>query len=381
MSSVLSICFIVSSPFTVNGFLIGHLRELSKLYEVTLCVNLNQYQLSPDFDVSSIKILHIPIERKISVAKDLKAWLVLLKIFRSNKFDSVHSITPKAGLLSMSAGFFARIPNRFHTFTGQIWSVRKGLGRSFFRWMDCLVVKFATFVFADSESQIIFLINERVCNLSKIKLLGSGSISGVNLEKFNANSKIRAQLRKKLSIHDDCVFLFVGRLCKEKGIFDLLKAFSDLSINHQGIRLWIVGPDEEKIEAHIKSHFPQLYSVVSWIGPTFYPEKWMMAADVLLLPSYREGFGSVIIEAASCGLPAIAYRINGVVDAIVHNDTGLLVDVGNIEYLASQMKLLSMDLNLRRRLASSARTRAQTKFSSKAVTKAWLDFYENLVTK
>jgi len=321
----------------------------------------------------------VPIERKISVAQDLKAWWALFQIFRSNHFESIHSITPKAGLLSMSAGFFARIPNRFHTFTGQIWSVRKGFNRSFFKWMDCLVVKFATFVFADSSSQINFLINEKVCNSSKIKLLGAGSISGVNLEKFNVNPKKRAQLRKKLSIYDgDCIFLFVGRLSREKGIFDLLKAFSNLSDNCQGIKLWIVGPDEEQIEAHIKLHFPRLHGLVNWIGPSFYPENWMVAADVLLLPSYREGFGSVIIEAASCGLPTIAYRINGVVDAVMHDETGLLVEVGDIEGLARQMQLLLTDVNLRSRLASSARTRVQTHFSCGAVTKAWLDFYKNL---
>jgi len=376
MLNLPSICFVVSSPFTVNGFLIGHLRELSRLYNVTLCVNLHQYELSSDLNIYSIKLIHVPIERKISFFQDLKAWWALFKIFSNNRFESVHSITPKAGLLSMSAGFFARIPNRFHTFTGQIWCTRQGLSRFFFKWMDCLIVKFATFVFADSSSQIDFLIKEKVCNLSKIKLLGAGSISGVDLEKFKPNPSMRAKFRKQLSIFDgDCIFLFVGRLCKDKGIFDLLKAFSMLNIKYKRIALWIVGPDEEQIEANIKNHYPHLHGLVNWIGPTFQPENWMIAADVLLLPSYREGFGSVIIEAASCGLPTIAYRINGVVDAVVDKETGLLVDVGDVDGLSQQMQLLLVDQDLRSRLALSAKTRAQSQFSSGVVTKAWVDFY------
>lgn len=382
MFNLPSICFVASSPFTVNGFLIGHLSELSKIYDVTLCVNLNQYKLSPNLDISSIKLINVPIERKINIFKDLKAWWILFKIFRFNQFKSVHSITPKAGLLSMSAAFCARIPNRLHTFTGQIWCTRQGLSRIFFKWTDYILVKFSTFVFADSSSQINFLLKEKVCNLSRIKLLGAGSISGVDLEKFNPNPEIRTHLRKKFSInHSDCIFLFVGRLCKDKGVPDLLKAFSELSIKYQHIALWIVGPDEERIEDHTKLHFPQLHSIIKWIGPTFHPENWMAAADVLLLPSYREGFGTVIIEAASCGKPTIAYRINGVVDAVLDNETGLLVSVGDIEGLMEKMQQLIVDHNLRSNLGLSARARVQRQFSSKAVTKAWCDFYENLIKK
>jgi glycosyltransferase involved in cell wall biosynthesis len=376
MSISHSICFIVSSPFTVNGFLINHLKELTKLYRVTLCVNLHSYKLSPELNSLDLRIIHVPLERKISLMKDLNAWCALFKIFRNGDFESVHSMTPKAGLLAMSAAFFAEIPNRFHTFTGQIWPTRRGLDRYFFKLIDCLIVRFASYLFADSSSQINFLIEEKVCNLSKIQMLGTGSISGVDLEKFRFNPETRHQLRNKFSIdYDDCIFLFVGRLCKDKGLFDLLEAFSLLSAKYQHVALWILGPDEEQIEAHIKHQFPHLHSIINWIGPTFYPGNWMVAADILVLPSYREGFGTVIIEAASCGLPAIAYRINGVIDAVVDGETGLLVEVGDVLALSKQMEHLVTDPNLRAYLAFSAKKRADSQFSSKVVTKAWLDFY------
>ena len=375
-----SICFVVTTPFTVNAFLIGHLTELKKHYQVTLCINLDQYELSPKLDISNIRIIHVPLERKISPIKDFKAWMILFGIFYKTQFMSVHSITPKAGLLGMSAAFFARIPNRFHTFTGQIWVTRAGLSRTFFKRVDWLIAKFATFVFADSVSQIEFLLKEGVCNSSHIALLGSGSISGVDLDRFHPNQSARERMRLELLVgKEDCVFLFVGRLCRDKGLFDLLNAFSSLIAKHQNAILWVVGPDEEGVAHQVKERSPELYDLVKWIGPTFAPEIYMVAADVLLLPSYREGFGSVIIEAAACSLPTIAYRIDGVIDAIADGKTGVLVDVGDVQGLHDQMKHFLNDHNLRSNMGNQAKARACSHFSSVLVIRAWLDFYQNAI--
>lgn len=372
------ICFVVTSPFTVNGFLINHLTKLTKIYQVTLCINLNQYELSPKLDISNLEIINVPLERKISPFRDLKAWFALFWIFRQHRFDSVHSVTPKAGLLGMSAAFSARIPRRFHTFTGQIWVNQSGLKHFIFKHVDWLIAKCATLVFADSASQIRFLVEEGVCQLSKISMLGAGSISGVDLSRFQPDARIRAQLREELAAsQNDCVFLFVGRLCRDKGLFDLLAAFLKIRAERQNAVLWIVGPDEEGIIDQVKERSPELYSLVKWLGPTFSPENYMAAADVLLLPSYREGFGSVIIEAAACHLPTIAYKIDGVVDAVVDGKTGLLIDLGNVEALENQMQLLLSNLTLRISLGALARERAEHDFSSESVTQAWLDFYES----
>jgi len=368
----------VTTPFTVNGFLINHLTELSKFYRLSLCINLDQYELSPKLDISNLEIINVPLERKISLLKDLKTWLVLFWIFRLHRFDSVHSITPKAGLLAMSSAFFARIPRRFHTFTGQIWVNQAGLKRIIFKYVDLLIANCATFLFADSASQIRFLVGEGVCNPAKIFMLGSGSISGVDLSRFQSNPLIRTQLREGLSVSEnDCVFLFVGRLCRDKGLFDLLTAFSKIKSERKNAVLWIVGPDEEGIVAQVKERSAELYGLVKWIGPTFSPEHYMCAADVLLLPSYREGFGSVIIEAAACHLPTIAYRIDGVVDAVIDGKTGLLVNLGNVEELMDRMELLLSNLTLRVSLGGSAKERGSSFFSSNSVTQAWLDFYAN----
>jgi len=376
-----SICFIVTSPFTVNGFLINHLTELAKLYEVTLCTNVDQYYLSPKLGISNLNIINVPLSRKISLWIDLKSWWILFCVFRKYHFDSVHSITPKAGLLGMSAAFFARTPFRLHTFTGQIWSNKAGMHRFFFKYVDWVIAKLATFVFADSSSQIEFLLQEGICNSSKIAMLGEGSISGVDLNRFHVNALVKANMRQELLAREsDCIFLYVGRLCRDKGLFDLLSAYTKVKAVNTNAVLWLVGPDEEDINGQSKELINGLHDSIKWIGPTFTPECYMQAADVLLLPSYREGFGSVIIEAAACHLPTIAYRINGVIDAIVDGKTGILVETGNVSAFAKQMQRLLASPVLRESLGSFAQERAFANFSSKAVTTAWLNFYaKNLI--
>ena len=376
------VCFVVTTPFTVNGFLINHLTELAKLYEVTLCINLDQYDLSPQLDISNLNIINVPLERKIAPWSDLKSWWALFRVFWQYRFDSVHSVTPKAGLLGMSSAFFARVPRRLHTFTGQIWSNQSGLYRFVFKHVDWLIAKFATFIFADSASQIRFLVKEGVCKPSKITMLGAGSISGVDLNRFEPNTLVRGQLREELGASEhDCVYLFVGRLCRDKGLFDLLAAFTKIRAKQANTVLWVVGPDEEGVIAQAKELFPEIYRLIKWIGPTFSPERYMQATDVLLLPSYREGFGSVIIEAAACQLPTIAYRIDGVIDAVVDGKTGLLVEVGNINELEQQMELLLNNLVLRKELGQFAKERICNEFSSKTVSRAWLNFYEDTLNK
>jgi len=378
----LSICFVVTTPFAVNGFLINHINALANSHQVTLFVNLDLYPLSSELDCNKVKVINIDIERKLSVKKDIYAIFRLINLFRVNKFDVVHSITPKAGLLSMLAGSFCRVSSRFHTFTGQIWVNYYGLKRIFYKKIDWLIACLATHVFADSNSQMQFLIQQGICNKSNISLLGPGSISGVDLSKFCFDPQVRQVMRRQYGIQcGDCVFIFVGRLTKDKGILDLIKAFQLLDNRTNtslSSTLLIVGPDEEGIELLSRQLLDGKNLNICWVGPTFRPQDFMTAADVLVLPSYREGFGSVLIEAAACGLPTIAYRIDGVVDAVEDTRTGLLCEVGNIAALSKCMHALLIDNDFRTLLGNYGYKLVQERFSSTAITQAWFDFYLHL---
>lgn len=374
-----SICFVATTPFVVNAFLLTHLKALADCYPVTLCVNCSAYPLSERID-SRIRVVDFTIAREISLVRDLQAFLFLLSLFRTEQFSAVHSITPKAGLLAMLAARFAGIRYRHHTFTGQVWAGRSGIARFLLKAFDRMIVHAASQVFADSSSQCQFLENERVVSSGGISVLGPGSISGVDLRRFWPDVEARSQVRGELVVGEDlCVFLFVGRLTKDKGIPDLIHAFATVAAANPLVELWVVGPDEENLSKQVDRSRPGKFGRMRWLGPKSHPEHYMASADVLVLPSYREGFGSVIIEAAACAIPTVAYRINGVIDAVAEDRTGILVDVGDVEALAAAMLSISLDRDERKRLGREALDRASKEFSGAVVTAEWLALYKRLL--
>ena len=374
------VMFVATTPFAVNAFLSNHIAVLSEDYRIILCTNLEAYSLLPSL-ISRVEVRHIPFSRKISFGADLKSLLQLTAVIYQVRPIVIHSITPKAGLLAMLAGLITGVSKRWHTFTGQVWATKKGFARSFLKSMDRLIVLLATQVFADSASQCRLLRDEGVVRDGQIGMLGAGSIAGVDLARFCPDAVNRARLRKQMGTDaNSCVFLFVGRLSSDKGVFDLVQAFVELSTALRDIELWVVGPDEEGLLHSLQEAAVSCDAPVRWLGATRTPEHFMAAADILLLPSYREGFGSVIIEGAACGIPAIAYRIDGVIDAVADGSSGLLVDVGQPTAFASAMKLLVLDRALRLRLGHQAQERAVRDFSSDRVSKAWLEFYRSQIT-
>lgn len=348
---------------------------LADTHDVTLCVNTNAYPLAEDV-ASVVRVLHIDIARKIAPLKDLWALFQLLRHFREKRPTVVHSMTPKAGLIAMLAAWLTNVPWRFHTFTGQVWANKSGVGRVLFKTIDKLIAVCASRVFADSISQCRFLEDQGVVRRGGVGVLGHGSVAGVDPKRFCRNIGARAMLRAELDVADESpVFIFVGRLVRDKGVFDLIDAIASLNDQHPLWELWMIGPDEEGIQADLEARAMLLGARVRWFGSTSNPEHYMAAADVFVLPSYREGFGSVIIEAAACGIPCVAYRIDGVIDAIVENYTGLFIDKGDVRGLSASMKRLGSDAGMRQRLGEAARIRAVKDFSSSAISAAWRDFY------
>jgi glycosyltransferase involved in cell wall biosynthesis len=369
------IFFVVTTPFAANAFLRSHLLALAKNYEVVLCVNCDAYPLLTELS-DAVEIIDIGIQRKISLFQDIKVLLQLVKIILSRRPDAIHSLTPKAGLLTMFASWIGGTPIRCHTFTGQVWATRSGLNRFFLKQLDRLIVLFASNIFVDSESQRQLLYRNKIVRAGCIDMLGSGSIAGVDVNRFRPNESVKLKKRKDLGVEvDACVYLFVGRITRDKGIFDLLAAFQKVLGSVPNVELWVQGPDEENLVSTLKLSSEHCDSAIRWFGATSNPEVLMASADILLLPSYREGFGAVVIEAASCRLPSIAYRIDGVTDAIEDGKTGILVDVGNLESLISAMKTLALDKSLRVFLGNQAMDRACRIFDSDAVTDRWVNFY------
>jgi len=374
-----AIVFVATTPFAVNAFLRTHLLLLAKTYEVTLCVNTAAYPLDKDIQ-SAVRIQHIDIARKISPWKDLRAFFQLFKCLWVLRPVVVHSMTPKAGLLAMFAGRLAHVPWCFHTFTGQIWVNKTGVGRFLFKGIDRLIALAANAVFADSTSQCRFLEQQGVVRTSGVTVLGEGSVSGVDVERFHPDPNARLTLRTEQGLNNEIpVFVFVGRLVRDKGVFDLVEAFANVNASHPNWELWVVGPDEDGLQEKLSQYGQRLGAKIRWFGRTFSPERYMAAADVFVLPSYREGFGSAIIEAAACAIPTIAYKIDGVIDAVVDGRTGVLIDKGDLTGFAQAMKDLGNSPDKRDRLGQVAFQRAVEGFSSTKVSGEWQAFYDKLI--
>ena len=373
-----SLSFVATSPYAVNAFLRSHLLLLAKTYDVTLYVNTAAYPLEKDIQ-SAVRVQHIDIARKIAPWQDLRAFIQLLKYFGNLRPEVVHSMTPKAGLLAMLAGRLSCVPWRFHTFTGQVWANKRGVGRYLMKVSDKHIALLACQVFADSASQCRFLEQQGVVRSGGVTVLGKGSVAGVDIARFRPDASVRLALRTEFGLNDEVpVFVFVGRLVRDKGVFDLVEAFAKVNSDDRNWELWMIGPDEDGLQKGLSKHGQNLGANIRWLGPTFSPERYMASADVFVLPSYREGFGSVIIEAAACGIPSIAYKIDGVIDAIVEGRTGRFVDKGDVLGFADAMKELGKAPDIHKELGKAARDRAVKRFSSAEVSQEWLAFYDAL---
>ena len=369
----------LTSPFAVNGFLLNHFRVLADYYAITLLVNTLEYPLSAKLD-SRVQIVHLAIERKISPLRDLKVFWWLWKYFSSEKFELVHSMTPKAGLLAMLAAKLARTPCRMHTFTGQVWATRTGLWRYFLKYFDKVIVFAANHVFTDSHSQSDFLETEGVVKRGGARVAGPGSISGVDSRRFSPDDEVRTNLRQELGIPlEAMVFISLGRITLEKGVLDLVRAFVPLVNLYQDAYLIVAGPDEGQLAEHIREEVGGCLARLMLAPRVVASERYLAAADVLVLPSYREGFGTVVLEAAAVGLPAIASRIYGLTDAVQDQVTGLLFPVGDISALSSAMEIMLVDAQRRLEMGSAARQRVLKEFSADAVSEAWLAEYRVLL--
>jgi glycosyltransferase involved in cell wall biosynthesis len=373
------VCFVVSSPLTVLAFLTGHVKALGELYEVHIAANARREEIDHP-DLRGVTLHPVSIPREIAPLADAAALARLAAVFQRGRYAAVHSQTPKAGLLTALAARAARVPVRIHTYTGQVWATRRGAGRALLKTLDRAIARLDTHVLVDSASQRDFLERERVLAPGQGLVLGPGSASGVDTARFRPDAAQRAAVRVQLAIPlDAMVFLFVGRLTREKGVLDLARAFAAVATARDDVYLVWVGADEGGLAAPIAAACGAQSARVRLVGASPTPERYMAAADTLCLPSYREGFGSVVIEAAAAGIPAIGSRIYGLTDAIEDGVTGLLTAPGDAQALAAAMQRIADDAPLRTRLAAAARARALKDFQAEALSAALVDFYRRTV--
>lgn len=361
---------------SVVVFMLPHLKVMQKQFRLQVMANTQESDLLQQHGLD-VSVEYAPVEREIHPWADLKALWWLYKRFRLEHPAAVHTLTPKAGLLGMVAARLASVPLRVHTFTGQVWVTRRGPMRWVLKVADKCIAALATDVLVDSPSQREFLIKEGVVSASRSSVLGAGSICGVDTQRFVPDLAVRKIVRAELGASDDAlVCLYLGRLNRDKGVLDLAAAFAQVAINNPKAELWIVGPDENDWFGRMQNLLFAVSHRIKRVGYTNKPERFMQAADLFCLPSYREGFGSSVIEAAACGVPALASRIYGLTDAVIEGRTGWLHKAGDVEDLTVQLTSLLIDKTELINKGINARNNAINLFEQMKITAEMNNFYQ-----
>ena len=370
---------LTTTRLAIHFFFKPHLKELDKYFDITLASNphLDDYLAPLGLPVREFSV---PLERKISPWSDLLALFKLTSFFWSERFDIVVTVVPKAGLLGMLAAWLTRVPRRVHIFQGEVWASRQGPLRWLLKTIDGLTARLATHVLVVSASELSFLENEGVVPIGKAKVLGSGSICGVDTELFKLDLVARVRVRRMLGIPEQAIVcVFLGRLTLDKGLVELVKAFTLSASRQPDLWLLMAGPDEEKMRVRLRELLPkEMNQRMLFSGFTQNPEQILAASDFLCLPSHREGFGMVIIEAAAVGVPAIGTRIHGITDAIEDRQTGLLVPLGDVGALAEAITLWSESPQALALYSKAARERVISKFEQQKIVASYVEYFLEL---
>lgn len=325
----------------------------------------------------------VEINRDINVIADIKTLFSLVKIFIKCRFDIVHSHTPKAGLLTAIAGFFTIIKTRIHSFTGQVWANSSGFKKWLLVSLDKLIVFLNTNNHVDSYGQKQFLIKNGVGNDEQLNVIHKGSLGGININRFNplALSQQIKELKNKLFPEfKGKVLVYLGRLNRDKGLEELQVAFFNLKKRYD-LKLLLVGPVEsiedgnfEKIINNFRND-----SDTKMISFSNEPELYIGCADIFCFPSYREGFGTVALEASSMEKPVVASNIYGLNEAVIDGETGLLFEARNAEDLEEKIDYLLSNPKIAIEMGKKGRERVAKDFSDKKLTEELTKVYLKLI--
>lgn len=373
------VCIVATIPMPLTVFMAPHIRVLSRRLAVTL-VATGTCDAMSNLRGPNVTCEPVTINREISIAADVLSLVNLWRLFRRHRFIAVQTISHKAGLLGMVAARAAGVPVRVHWFTGQAWAQRRGFSRWLLKSLDRVLVRCSTHLLADSVSQVAYLIENGIVRPGQATVLGHGSVCGVDSSRFKPDPGLRQEIRDRFRIPETAVTaLFLGRLTRDKGLPELAAAFEQTSTECPDLHLLVVGPDEGGLKASMTQQLARVADRVHFESYTAQPQAFMAAADLFVMPSHREGFGMTVIEAAACGVPAIATRIYGLSDAVADGESGILVDLGDIPGLSAAMTALARDHALRRRMGEAAKRRVDEFFTQARLTEAYRMFFARLI--
>lgn len=373
-------------PISLNTFCKGMLRELDDKYGEVIALSSAEDELYVLGNREKVRTIAVDMCRQMSIAKDFVALFRLIKVFMKERPDMVHSMTPKAGLLCMMAAWITRVPRRVHTFTGLVFPTSTGIKRRILMFTDWLTCACATHIIPEGEGVKRDLLDNGITSKS-LKVLGYGNVRGVDLARWdNRRDDIQVHAKEicsQLRLQDKFVFLFVGRLVGDKGINELVEAFSQLNKDYPDTRLMLVGRYEDELDP-IKDESKDIIKkspAILELGPKYEDElvAYYAAADCFVFPSYREGFPNTVLEAGAMGLPSIVTDINGSREIVTSGENGIVIPSKSVPALLSSMRQMIDNKAEAVVMGERARTIVASRYEQGFVRKCLYDFYDEIL--
>ncbi|MAT90297.1 MAG: glycosyltransferase family 1 protein [Flavobacteriaceae bacterium] len=376
---------ITTVPLSLEKLLEGQLAFMSDYFEV-IAISSEPQRLETYGKEEGVRTFPIPLTRKITPFQDLKAIYRLYRFLRKDRPEIVHTHTPKAGWVGMLAAYFAKVPLRIHTVAGLPLMEATGMKRTLLNTVEKWTYRTATHVFPNSQGLLEFILKQRWTNPEKLKIIGNGSSNGIDTGYFSeeqVSEATREELRRTLGIDPETfIFVFVGRMVGDKGINELVHAYTSMTSPTVKTALLLVGPLEADLDPLRPETLTEIEANTTVYTTGFVKDvrPYLAISHVLVFPSYREGFPNVVMQAGAMGLPVIATQINGCDEIIEEGQNGMLVPAKQVQPLqAAMQKLLppSSEYDFMKHQARIAITR---RLERKELWHALLQEYRQLLT-
>ena len=361
-------------PMSLDIFCKGQLKMLNDYYDV-VAISSPDEELKWIEEREGVRTIPLKMARNIELWTDIKALWKMIGVMRKEKPYIVHSMTPKAGLISMLAAKICRVPVRMHTYTGLVFPTATGMKQKVLIWMDKLLCSCATYINPEGKGVADDLQRFGITK-KPLHIIGNGNVRGIDADYWNRNS---SQLDEGKTINKkdgQFTYVFVGRMVGDKGINELIDAFKRL----QNARLLLVGPMEEYLDPLKEETIHEINNNpnIDWLGLQQDVRPYYLQADAFVFPSYREGFPNTVLEAGAMGLPAIVTNINGANEIIVPNENGIIIPPRDAEALYNAMRYMLDHPDDVKHMAANARRMVLDRYEQKYIWSELLKVYQSL---
>ena len=350
-----------------------------------LMISADGKELADVIEMEQCRHMIVPMTRSITPFQDLKCLFKLIKIFRKEKPDIVHTHTPKAGLLGMLAAKFCGVKIRIHTVAGLPLMVEKGFKYRVLKFTEKLTYAAGNHVWPNSNSLMKIIIKKKLCKISKLQVIAKGSTNGVNINRFNKealNENVLHEIKERVNFSSDNKYLLcIGRLVKDKGIVELVHVFTQLQKSNESLKLILVGEYEAALDPlpaatlHEIETNPSIIHI-NWSNQVEY---FMHIAGFFVFPSHREGFPNVLLQAGAMELPIICSKITGNTDIVTDKETGLIFESGNEAQMLQLLQYALANLQHMQSMAKQLQQQIKENYRQENIWQNLLQAYKTLV--